>query len=119
MLQRFIFFFFLSFSVLQELNAQSARFTEGLAFYSRKDYSNAISIFKKEAERGDGDAMYMLYSMNKKGEGMSKDSVEQLNWLKKSAATGQPAAMFFLGIMHFQGVSVNKDTITGLKLIQQ
>lgn len=105
--------------MLEMVTAQSTRFTEGYSFYVRKDFKSAINIFRKEADAGDGNAMYMLSEMNRKGEGFDKDSTESFNWLKKASGTGHPAAMFKLGVMYLHGTNVTRDSSAGLQLIQR
>lgn len=55
-----------------------------------KDINQAISWYKKAAEKGDGKAAKLLGAMYYMGLGVTKDNNEALKWLTKAQELGEP-----------------------------
>src|SRR6188768_1570577 len=74
-----------------------------------------IDKVKKEAWKGNADAMFVLGNAYLYGKYVSKDSVEAIKWITKAAERGKPIAMYALGNLYDNGKAVSKDTALALK----
>lgn len=61
-------------------------YTKALTLYQEKNYKKAYVIIKKEAERGNKEAQYILAQMYENGEGMEKDLRKAVHWYKQAAS---------------------------------
>lgn len=52
---------------------------------------------QQEADAGNADAQFALYTMYERGDGVAQDSVQAKGWLDKAAALGQPQAKLQTG----------------------
>ncbi|WP_067620778.1 caspase family protein, partial [Dissulfuribacter thermophilus] len=69
----------------------------------------AIGQVKKEAGRGDVEAMFLLGSAYADGLGIEKDYEKAVYWFRKAAEKGEPLAMNNLGFMYENGLGVSQD----------
>jgi TPR repeat protein len=71
-------------------------FEEAKAAYARKDYANAIRIWRAMAEQGDAEAQFRLGYMYIRGQGISKDLDKGMELIFEAADRGGVSAMTFV-----------------------
>ncbi len=76
---------------------------EAATAYAKGDYAAAESIWSKQAEAGDGQAMNNLGVLYDLGQGVEPDLGRALHWFAESAKTGHPSGMSNYGRMLEQG----------------
>jgi len=77
--------------------------------------SVSISDLIGKVANGDADAQYRLARMYERGEGVSRDNTEALEWYRKAADQGHAEAQFTLGVMYKRGQGVPQDNTEALK----
>jgi uncharacterized protein len=82
---------------------------DGLDAYKRKDYKEAIMLFRLSAEQGNVSAQYNLGHMYEKGKGVSQDYKEAVRLYRLSAEQGDLDAQLKLGVSYGMGRGVLKD----------
>ena len=70
---------------------------------------------RKAAAQGDAEAQSSLGRMYAKGDGVSKDAVEAVQWFRKAAEQGYARAQYNLGVMYERGDGVSKHSVEALK----
>lgn len=83
--------------------AESDSYNQALDAYNNKDYDTALSIWRKIAAEGNGDAQYALGVAYFKGEGVSRDLNDSMKWFEQAASSGNVQAMFNLGAAYWEG----------------
>lgn len=97
--------------------AASASVNEGDAAERAGDYSRAIGLYKKEAERGDAEGAFRYSKLLLKGApGVKQNIPESLIWLKKASGAGHTEAMAFLGGVYFFGAGVERNLTEAKRL---
>ncbi len=91
--------------------AGADEFNAGERALARGDYTRAVAIFSREAERGRAAAQTYLGSMYASGRGVPQDDVKAAQWLRRAADQGHPAAQFLLGLMVDKGHGVKQDFV--------
>ena len=86
----------------------------GKKAYSEKNYTEALSSWKKAAEKGNMAAMRDIGNLYYDGNGVEKNETEAVNWYKKAADKGNDSAMNLLGISYYYGDGVIKNNIEAL-----
>ena len=81
----------------------------GLDALQRKDYKEAVNLWKPLAEQGNVTAQYNLGHMYEKGKGVSQDYKEAFKWFRLSAEQGDVDAQLKLGVSYGMGRGVPKD----------
>ncbi len=89
--------------------AWGGNFEDGVAAYSKNNYSVAIVKFKLAATQGDASAQYNIGFMYDNGQGVVQDYAEALKWYKLAAAQGDADAQFNIGFMYSNGRGVVQD----------
>jgi len=77
--------------------------------YAQGDYAQAESIWSKQAEAGDGQAMNNLGVLYDLGQGVEPDLGRALHWFAESAKTGHPSGMSNYGRMLEQGRGIEPN----------
>lgn len=72
-------------------------------------YSIALDYLHQAANKGSGEAMYVLGYMHNYGEGMEPDFAKAADWYRKGADANNVSAMADLGLMYEDGKGVKKD----------
>ena len=83
------------------------------------DYRQAIHWYKKAAEQGDAEAMYLLGDFCKNGVPVPGSSNGAVGWYEKAANLGYPIAKIWLGIHYCKGDGVGHNPALGRKLIEE
>ena len=86
-------------------------FQDGIDAYERKDYKEAVRLFRPAAEQGDAFAQYNLGWMYDKGKGVPQDDKEAVKWYRLSAEQGNAEAQLNLGFMYETGQGVPQDRL--------
>ncbi len=81
----------------------------GLDALQRKDYKEAVNLWKPLAEQGNVTAQYNLGHMYEKGKGVSQDYKEAIRLFHLSAEQGDEKAQTKLGLMYEEGTGVSQD----------
>jgi TPR repeat protein len=89
--------------------ARAGPYEDGIAYYQRGDYANALQIFRSLAAQGDASAQFNLGVMYDLGQGVTQDYVEAVKWYRLAAAQGNAGAQGFLGSMYATGRGVPQD----------
>jgi uncharacterized protein len=84
-------------------------FQGGLDAYKRKDYKEAVRLWKPSAEQGNVIAQYNLGYMYEKGKGVPQDYKEAVSLYRLSAEQGDIDAQLKLGVSYGMGRGVPKD----------
>lgn len=83
-----------------------ADFRSGMNAYKAKDYKLALKEFKADQSK---DSLFNLGVMYFKGEGVTADKLQGIEYLKKAAEKGHTNAAFVLGNLYDKGEDVMKD----------
>ena len=67
-------------------------FRSGLAAYDKKDFAEAVKLFRAGAEQGSAEAQMLLSYCLDEGIGTEKDKEASHEWMKKAADAGNPVA---------------------------
>ena len=73
------------------------------------NFEEAVTWFRKAAERGDSIAQFNLGVCYGKGQGVEQDAAMAFSWFQKSAEQGLASAQYNLGLYYYQGKGVQKD----------
>ncbi|MGL4550166.1 MAG: caspase family protein [Gemmataceae bacterium] len=84
-----------------------------------EDFGEAMRLYRKGAELGDGRAMNNLGVMYEQGKGVERDVAEALKWFRLAAKQGYNGAQFNLGLMYEFGEGVEKDEKEAAKYYQK
>ncbi len=82
---------------------------EALKAYRTKDYDTALSIWNKEAELKNDQAMANLGLMYLKGEGVEKDFIQAKEWFEKGSSYGNDSANYNLALMYQGAIGIPED----------
>ena len=77
--------------------------------YNRKDYKEAVRLYRLSVEQGKPLASFMLGAMYGKGQGVPLDYQEAVRLYRLSLEQGGHVARFNLGYMYFKGQGVPQD----------
>ncbi|CAM3952312.1 peptidoglycan-binding protein [Vreelandella rituensis] len=66
----------------------NADYADGMRYYERQEYRQALQEFGKVARSGDADAQYMLGRLHEAGSGTPQDFVQAHQWYNLAAARG-------------------------------
>ena len=77
--------------------------------YHRKDYTEAIKLYRSLAAEGFAFAQTGIGLMYHDGKGITRDFQEALKWFHLAAAQGYGEAQYMLGVMYYRGAGVTRD----------
>jgi uncharacterized protein len=75
----------------------------------KKDFSNAVTWFRKASEQNYAPAQAWLGFFYEKGNGVKADPAEAVKWYRKSADQNNPDGLFHMGRAYENGIGVSKD----------
>jgi hypothetical protein len=84
-------------------------FEDATAAHRRGDYVTAQRLLRPLAQQGYATAQYNLGLMYEKGEGVTQDSREAVNWYRMAAQQGYASAQHNLGVSYYKGEGVAQD----------
>lgn len=88
---------------------------EGRSAYKEKNYGKALSEFRAEASKGNGEAQTLLAKMYLEGEGVKQNPKEAAKLARAAANKGMPQAQVLLGDMYENGLGVPKSKVEAMK----
>ena len=91
---------------------------EAVGYYNKKQYPEALEIFRKYAE-ADGTSAAYLGLMYENALGVEKDVSEAVRWYTIGAERGNRSAQYFLGNMYRWGKGVETDPEKAVQLYHQ
>jgi uncharacterized protein len=91
-------------------------FLRGLDADQRKDYKEAVRLYRLSAEQGNAEAQYNLGLMYDKGQGVPQDYKEAVKWYRLAAEQGDAYGQFNLGLMCHEGKGVPQDHKEAVRL---
>ena len=86
-------------------------FQDGVDAYQRKDYKEAVRLYRLSAKQGDADAQYNLGWMYDNGQGVPQDYKEAVRLYRLSAKQGDVDAQYNLGVAYDNGQGVPQDYV--------
>ena len=87
--------------------------------YARKDYVQAISLYRKAAAEGDAIAQFKLGGMYARREGVAQNQREAVSWFTKAAAKGYAPAQNSLGVRFAKGQGVVQNSARAAALYRE
>jgi TonB family protein len=81
----------------------------GNEYLAQKDYSMAMTWFRKAADQGNATARNNVGWLYQNGWGVKQDYVEAMAWYRKAADQGNPTAQVSLGWLYRKGYGVERD----------
>jgi len=99
----------LAFLALTPRSGSADQVSDGFAAYQRGDYLAAFGLCRPLAERGNGDAAFIIGLMYATGRGVRQSYAEAAQWYQVAADDGQDVAENNLGLMYASGVGVPKS----------
>jgi predicted Ser/Thr protein kinase len=78
-------------------------FQRGYAASERHDYAEAISLYRRGAEKGDANSMYSLGILYSQGLGVPADYSTARSWYQKASEHGYKTALYSIGLLYFEG----------------
>ena len=84
---------------------------EGYKYYENGQYEKALSIWTKEVEMGNTEALYNIGLLYYFGKGVKKDLNIAFDYCKKAAYRGSGRAQNNLAYMHMKGLGTKKNYI--------
>ena len=74
-----------------------------------RDYSEAVSWYRRAADQGQATAQAYLGFMYSRGRGVDRNDQEAARWYRRSAEQGHPLGQNNLGVMYGAGRGVSRD----------
>lgn len=115
----------LFFLVITRSSLANDWFDKADALYQAKEYSQAISFYRKSAHRGDPKGQYNLAKMYHNGLGVTESKEQAFHWYLKAAELGHTEAQYKIAIAYIFGrttpylLDLNVDTIKGLNWLNR
>jgi len=81
----------------------------------RQDYAEAVTWYRKSADRGDAAAQFLLGNMYNEGRGVPQDYATAVSWYRKAADQGDAWAQLNLGALYARGQGVPQDYLQAHK----
>lgn len=82
---------------------------QGLASFSVGRFAEALQVWQRAAETGDGQAALYIGLSNDLGRGVPQDSQAAKSWYERAAALGNMVAMFNVGVLYDSGTGGPRD----------
>ena len=91
------------------VNKSNEYFAKGYAYYSEKNFIEAVKWCQKGADAGSAAAMNLLGTLYEDGKGVEQNFKIAAFWYQKSADAGHPSGMNNLGFAYEFGQGVEKN----------
>ena len=99
--------------------AASAEYERGLSAFKKRDYEEAIGIWKPLAVDGNVAAQFNLGRMYDNGIGVPEDDAEAAVWYSRAAAAGFTPAQREMAMAYIEGEGVSTDPAKGIQLLHE
>jgi hypothetical protein len=80
-----------------------------LDYLERGQVAKALKDLKSIADRGDGEASYVLGDIYLLGDSVKQSDNEAMKWFRISSKLGNPDAQFKLGLLYSEGTNIKRD----------
>jgi uncharacterized protein len=87
-------------------------FQDGFDADKRKDYKEAVRLYRLAAEQGNAKAQYNLGVMYAEGLGIPEDYKEAFRLFRLAAEQGDAPAQYLMGLSHYKGGGVMQDYVS-------
>ena len=104
----------LNYASVKKVQKNDPDYIAGKKAFKDKDYTAAMALFKKAADKGNGGAMLSIGRLYNNGEGVPIDYKEAMKWSQKAAGKGDAEAMQFIGYLYDSGKGVPQDYAEGM-----
>ena len=91
--------------------AWAGAYEDGDIAYERKDYTEAMKLFRQAAMQGGARAQLNLGDMYDNGLGFPRDYAKAVKWYRLAAKQGSSSAQVNLGILYANGQGVLQDDV--------
>ncbi len=116
----FLFSVVLTLSACQNASEKEpASAKEGIAYYKKGDYQQALPLLEKAANAGNRDAALYLGKMYAQGKGTEKNFNLGFEWYLKAAEAGNRNATYAVVGAYLTGTGVEKDPAKALKWLKK
>lgn len=92
---------------------------DGQEAYRRKNYTQAFSLLRPEAERGQARAQYLVGRLYEDGFGVEQNYGEAARWYRAAAEQGDPLAQHALSVFYAVGWGVAADPAESVKWLRR
>ena len=90
-------------------------FIDGRDAYQRKDYNEAVRLYRLSAEQGNAGAQYNLGLMYDNGKGIEQNYKEAMKWYQLAAGQGNSFGQNSVGGLYANGQGVLQDYKEAMK----
>ena len=87
----------------------TATYRRGESAYNKKNYGEALRLFREAADKGNANAMNFVGYMYSSGHGVSRNYREAARWYRKAVGKGHAAAMSNLANRYVNGQGVPRN----------
>lgn len=94
-------------------------YKNGLVAYENKNYQEALTLWKKAADKGNGSAMRMIGKLYGLGVGVEQSWETALQWYQKGETAGDGECFGLIAHRYFNGQGVTKDYTEGTKWLKK
>lgn len=91
---------------------------DAVAAYNRKDYTEAVKLYRRAAEQGNTAAQFGLGLMYAEGLSVVENYAEAVKLFRLAAAQGRPDAQYNLGWIYSKGLGVPQDYAEAVRWYQ-
>jgi tetratricopeptide (TPR) repeat protein len=99
--------------------AGNAEMLQGAAAFDKKDYAQAMQLFRKAADMGNSGGMYDIGWFYENGLGVPRDYTQAAAWYRRAADLGNPPAEYCLGVLYANGLGVAEDKTAATVLLRR
>ena len=99
--------------------AGAGPFEDGQEAFRRKNYTQAFTLLRPDAERGQPRAQYLVGRMYEDGFGVEQNYGEAARWYRASAEQGDPLAQHALSVFYAVGWGVAADPAESVKWLRR
>lgn len=93
----------------------SVEHRDGRIHYDNDEFTQALPLFEKSAQKGNPNGMFMLGSMYNFGKGVTQNYSKAMEWYLKAAEKNQDVAMFNIAAMYMNGEGVAQNVAKAME----
>jgi len=94
-------------------------YDKGEAAWDHKDFDEAISLYRKAAEKGHVKAQFSMGRCYELGMCLKQDYAKAVEWYRKAAEQNNTEAQYKLGIFYHQGKGVKEDCVKAVEWLRK
>lgn len=96
-------------------SALAGDYSDGVSAYRKRDFTEAVRLYRLAAAQGSSGAQYNLGTMYADGYGVVQDYAEAVKWFGLAAAQGDANSQYDLGLRYYNGQGVLQDYAEAVK----